>query len=169
MLATARNLLDSTCLPQTFEARIFSSCPLRSLTQGANRRLVLLVTVRRNYFYDGRSLRQRKARATSTHRFFRTRARMRFSQIGNAPVRVDTRNRCGSVIFIDIKGTKLASDTGGMAKKPELKLTAWTIYKLAAKATWLGEVEAADEAKAIERAAEEYKVPASKLMATRRP
>lgn len=45
---------------------------------------------------------------------------------------------------------------------------AWTIYKLAAKATWLGEVEATDEADAIEKAAEQFKQPATKLMAVRR-
>ena len=57
----------------------------------------------------------------------------------------------------------------GMAKKPELpKPTSWAIYKIAAKAVWLGEVEAPDEAAAIEKAAAEYKVPAAKLMATRR-
>ena len=57
----------------------------------------------------------------------------------------------------------------GMAKKPELpKLTSWAIYKIAAKAVWMGEVEASDEATAIEKAAAEYKVPAAKLMAMRR-
>jgi hypothetical protein len=56
-----------------------------------------------------------------------------------------------------------------MAKKPEPPTPArWTIYKLAAKQTWLGEVEAPDEAAAIEKAAAEYKVPAARLMATRR-
>jgi hypothetical protein len=56
-----------------------------------------------------------------------------------------------------------------MAKKPEPpQPIRWSIYKIAAKQTWVGEVEAADEAAAIEKAAAEYKVPASKLMAIRR-
>ena len=56
-----------------------------------------------------------------------------------------------------------------MEKKPEPpQPTTWAIHKLAAKQTWLGEVEAPDEAAAIEKAAEQFKVPATKLMATRR-
>jgi hypothetical protein len=57
-----------------------------------------------------------------------------------------------------------------MAKKPEPppKLTTWTIYKIAAKAVRLGQVEAADESEAIEKGAVEFKVPATRLMATRR-
>jgi hypothetical protein len=57
----------------------------------------------------------------------------------------------------------------GMAKKPEPpKLIGWSIYKIAAKQTWVGEVDAPDEAAAIEKAAAQFKVPATKLMATRR-
>jgi hypothetical protein len=44
----------------------------------------------------------------------------------------------------------------------------WTIYKLAAKQERLGTVEAPDEATAIEKAAAEFKVLASRLMAVRR-
>ena len=56
-----------------------------------------------------------------------------------------------------------------MAKKPEPpKPTTWTIYKIAAKAVRLGTVEAADEATAIEKAAAEFKVPATRLRALRR-
>jgi len=56
-----------------------------------------------------------------------------------------------------------------MAKKAEPpKPTTWTIYKIAAKAVRLGTVEAADEATAIEKAAAEFKVPATRLMAVRR-
>jgi hypothetical protein len=47
-------------------------------------------------------------------------------------------------------------------------LTRWIIYKLAAKQTWLGEVEAADEREAIEKAAKEFNQSAAKLMAVRR-
>jgi len=46
--------------------------------------------------------------------------------------------------------------------------TTWTIYKIAAKQTWIGEVEAGDEREAIEKAAAEFKQHASKLMAVRR-
>ena len=56
-----------------------------------------------------------------------------------------------------------------MAKKPEPpKPTTWIIYKIAAKQTWLGSVEAADEHEAIQKAAAEFKVIASKLIAVRR-
>jgi hypothetical protein len=57
-----------------------------------------------------------------------------------------------------------------MAKKPELppKPVRWGIYKIAAKAVWLGNVEAPDEAAAIEKGAAEFKVPATRLMAVRR-
>jgi hypothetical protein len=44
----------------------------------------------------------------------------------------------------------------------------WKIYKIANKAVWLGDVEAPDEAGAMEKAAAEYKVAASRLMALRR-
>jgi hypothetical protein len=58
-----------------------------------------------------------------------------------------------------------------MAKKSSepqpAPLPLWTIYRAAHKAVWIGEVEAADEHAAIEEAAEQFKVPATKLMATR--
>jgi hypothetical protein len=57
-----------------------------------------------------------------------------------------------------------------VARKPEPPQPAtWTIYKLAAKRVWVGEVEAADEREAIEKAAREFRQHASKLMAVRRP
>jgi membrane-bound lytic murein transglycosylase B len=60
-------------------------------------------------------------------------------------------------------------DTAGMGRTPEPpRPTTWTIYKIAAKAVRLGTVEAADEASAIEKAAAEFKVPATRLMAVRR-
>jgi hypothetical protein len=56
-----------------------------------------------------------------------------------------------------------------MAKKPEPpKPIRWGSYKLAAKAVWLGNVEAPHEAAAIEKGAAEFKVPAKRLMAIRR-
>jgi hypothetical protein len=55
-----------------------------------------------------------------------------------------------------------------MAKKAEPpKPTTWTIYKIAAKAVRLGTVEAADEPTAIVKGAVEFKVPATRMMATR--
>jgi hypothetical protein len=52
-----------------------------------------------------------------------------------------------------------------MAKKREPpKPTTWTIYKLEAKAVWLGAVETPDETSAMEKAAEQFSVPATKLM-----
>jgi hypothetical protein len=57
----------------------------------------------------------------------------------------------------------------GMAKKPEpTPPLRWTIYKVAARQTWVGEVEATNEAEAIEKAAKEFKQHATKLMAVRR-
>jgi hypothetical protein len=47
-------------------------------------------------------------------------------------------------------------------------LPSWSIYRAAHKAIWIGEVEAIDERAAIEKGAEQFKVPATKLMATRR-
>jgi hypothetical protein len=65
-----------------------------------------------------------------------------------------------------------------MAKKPEppkptktpepAKPIRSSIHKLAAKATWVGEVEAVDEQEAVRKAAEEFKQYAAKLMAVRR-
>jgi hypothetical protein len=56
-----------------------------------------------------------------------------------------------------------------MAEKPEPppQLTAWSVYKIAKKAAWLGTVEAPDDATAIEKAPAEFKVPANRLMAIR--
>jgi hypothetical protein len=63
----------------------------------------------------------------------------------------------------------LRSILAGMAKKPEPpKAIVWKVYKIASKAVWLGDVEAPDEAAAMEKAAEEFKVPANRLMAIRR-
>jgi hypothetical protein len=68
-----------------------------------------------------------------------------------------------------IEGTYLAGRYCGMAKKTEPpKPTTWTIYKIAAKAIRLGQVEAPDEATAIEKGAAEFGVPANRLMAVRR-
>ena len=77
-----------------------------------------------------------------------------------------------------LEGTYLAVDTCRMAKKPEPpkptkkpeppKSVRWVIYKLAAKQTWIGEVEATTEAEAIEKAAVEFRQYAAKLMAVRR-
>jgi hypothetical protein len=56
-----------------------------------------------------------------------------------------------------------------MAKKPELPTPLiWKVYKIASKAAWLGEVEAAGEAAAMEKAAAEFNAPATRLMALRR-
>jgi hypothetical protein len=57
-----------------------------------------------------------------------------------------------------------------MAKKrlEPPKPISWNVYKIASKAVWLGEVEAPDETVAMEKAAAEFKVPATRLMALRR-
>jgi hypothetical protein len=56
-----------------------------------------------------------------------------------------------------------------MAKKPEPpKPVIWKVYKIASKSVWLGDVEAPNEAAAMEKAAAEFRVPANRLMALRR-
>jgi hypothetical protein len=54
-----------------------------------------------------------------------------------------------------------------MAKKPAEppKPIVWNVHKFASKAVWLGVVEAPDEAAAMERAAEEFKVAVNRRMA----
>jgi hypothetical protein len=47
--------------------------------------------------------------------------------------------------------------------------SSWAIYNAAAKAVWLGEVEATDERTAIEKGAEHFKVPATKLIGNAAP
>jgi hypothetical protein len=56
-----------------------------------------------------------------------------------------------------------------MVKKPEPpQPITWTVYKIAKKQTWVGTVEAADEAEAIRKVAVELKLPATKLHVVRR-
>jgi hypothetical protein len=75
-------------------------------------------------------------------------------------------------------------DTARMAKEPEPPLpvqpekpTVWNIAKIVIqhrrnvvinRLVWVGRVEAPDEATAIEKAAAQFKVPANRLMASRR-
>jgi hypothetical protein len=47
-------------------------------------------------------------------------------------------------------------------------LMAWSVYKIAKKAVWLGIVEAPEAATAIEKPAAEFKVQPNRLMAIRR-
>jgi hypothetical protein len=73
------------------------------------------------------------------------------------------------VLGRQIEGTYLAANTVGMAGKPEsAQPTSWAIYKIAAKATWLGTVEAPDAATAIEKAAAEFKIATWRLLAVAR-
>jgi hypothetical protein len=53
----------------------------------------------------------------------------------------------------------------GMAKQPpeQTKPTRWEIFKIASKSVWIGSVEAPDEASAILKAAEEFKIDARRL------
>jgi hypothetical protein len=58
-----------------------------------------------------------------------------------------------------------------MARKPEPPpppLSSWNIYKVAAKTVWLGTVEALDQSAAIEKAAQEFKTEAWRLLAVER-
>jgi len=50
---------------------------------------------------------------------------------------------------------------------PASTLPTWTIHKAAHRLVWVGKVEAADEAAAIEKAAEQFGRLPTKLIATR--
>jgi hypothetical protein len=54
-----------------------------------------------------------------------------------------------------------------VARKPQPppQPATWRIYRAAKKAVRLGEVEATDEHEAIEKAADQFKVPSAKLIA----
>jgi hypothetical protein len=80
-----------------------------------------------------------------------------------------SRPALAALAFSRLKILASRGDTAGMARKPEPpKPIAWGIYKIAAKAVWLGNVEAPDEATAIDKGAAEFKVAANRLMAIRR-
>jgi hypothetical protein len=56
-----------------------------------------------------------------------------------------------------------------MARKRQLSQpVTWKVYRAAKKAIWLGEVEAADEREAVEKAAREFRQHATRLIAVRR-
>jgi hypothetical protein len=55
-----------------------------------------------------------------------------------------------------------------MAEKPQPEPIVWSIFQVAANAVRLGTVEAPDKTAAIETGAQEFKVPANRLMAVRR-
>jgi hypothetical protein len=55
-----------------------------------------------------------------------------------------------------------------ISRKPQPPPLRWSIYKLAGRWTWIGEVDAATEAEAVENAAAEFKHYAPKLMTVRR-
>jgi len=52
--------------------------------------------------------------------------------------------------------------------QPEPPPTTWTIYKFASRLQWLGTVQATDNREAIEKAAKEFGLDPTKLMAERR-
>jgi hypothetical protein len=54
-----------------------------------------------------------------------------------------------------------------LPRRPQARPTRWDIYRAAAKAKWIGTVEAADERAAIE-AAREFKQEPAKLIAVER-
>ncbi len=59
--------------------------------------------------------------------------------------------------------------TAARRSKGDAAQISWTIYKVAAKLQPLGIVEATNADEAIEKGAVEYRIPASKLIAIRRP
>src|SRR5262249_30461106 len=68
----------------------------------------------------------------------------------------------GPAPMTDVEGTWLRPILAGMAKKSQPpKPIRWDIYGAVSKAKWIGEVEATDEFATIERAAEQFKVPAT--------
>ena len=54
-----------------------------------------------------------------------------------------------------------------MAQQPTKPQLRWDIYKAAGKAKLIGTVEAADADEAVEKGAEEFSQPATKLIAVR--
>ena len=72
----------------------------------------------------------------------------------------------GSVPFLGGNGLHARSARGTHTEPP--KPIVWSIYKIASKAVWLGDVEPPDEAAAMEKAAVEFKLPINRLMALRR-
>jgi hypothetical protein len=58
-----------------------------------------------------------------------------------------------------------------MPRKPEPppQPKSWNVYKVAAKAIWLGTVKATNKRAAIEKAAQEFKTDAWRLYAVKRP
>jgi len=69
----------------------------------------------------------------------------------------------------DVAATYLAANTAGMPRNAEPpKPTSWNIYKVAAKAIWLGTVEAPNKKAAIEAAAKAFKTDAWRLYAVER-
>jgi hypothetical protein len=57
---------------------------------------------------------------------------------------------------------------GAEPRSPNRRQSAWSVYKIAKRAVWLGIVEAPDGAAAIETAAAEFKVPANRLLVVKR-
>jgi hypothetical protein len=57
-----------------------------------------------------------------------------------------------------------------MSRKPQPppQPTTWTIFKIAAKQTWLGEIEADNAREAVEKAAKEFKQYPTRLIAIKR-
>jgi len=55
-----------------------------------------------------------------------------------------------------------------LAREPKPLLLRWSILILRSKAVWLGDVEAASEAEAIAKGAEQFGQDAKRLMAVRR-
>jgi hypothetical protein len=81
----------------------------------------------------------------------------RSGPLGSRAVHLTT-HACSRSLHL-VEGTYLAIDACCMTKKPEPpKPISWSIRKIAAKRTWVGEVEATDEREAIdEKAATEFR------------
>jgi len=77
--------------------------------------------------------------------------------------------RCRRPVSARLKVLTLAADTAAMAKKPEPpKLVTWDVYRAAHKPKIVGSVQAADADEAVQKAAQEFKVHAWRLIAVQR-
>jgi hypothetical protein len=84
-----------------------------------------------------------------------------------------TSQRVAGALRADVEPTYLAADTAVMAEQPPKPqstppLAFWNIYRVAKKARLLGTVEADNAGEAIKKAAAQFKVIASKLIAVPR-
>jgi|SRR5215831_3762282 len=89
-----------------------------------------------------------------------------FNGLGRCPAILADRRRIISKMPQSTRRERRVWRIGVTTAESQL-VTVWTVYKLAAKQTRVGEVEAATESEPSEKAAAEFKQHSAKLMAVR--